>query len=1122
MKFKSDIEVEAGLRDSSGAAGTSGQVLSSNGTTVSWINSGGGVANDVQNTVKAGVAINKGQAVYVTGADGTNIIVGLASNATEATSSKTLGLLNATVAINDFADVIQIGKLAGLDTSTATVGDPVWLGANGNLIYGLANKPYAPLHLVYIGVVTRVNANNGEIFINVQNGFELKEIHDVDIVSTPPSNNEILAFEGGSVNLWKNKSISSIGGITGSGTQNTLPKFTGTSTVGNSTITDNNTFIGMLNGRQGITLGADSDLLTLSNNTNKRARINVPQYGSTTGLPIGIIQGSASVSTNTIQIGGIQSGYSLAADGIEFYIGSTYNASTSNQIARFFSTGNFTLQNGGTFTDAGFRLDVNGTARVQGSINIGSSLSTISYNLPLSITLPAIGTKVAFLNVGINSVIKVELNGSENGFYQPMLLTISRNNTGASITINKDNPFFHENSNDISFSFDTATGDIYAEKIVYSTGRNFRISKVEVLFGTATVLNGTLTSTTNVGVDQTVTRIGKALYVTGANTAAQGNLTVAQGNVLIGTATASAFRLDVLGTTRLNGLQTFQGTTASDTAPLGSELAAVTGTGTGWTLAGTNLNVGGYTHTAGSVVALTTTLAAVSGTYYQIAYTITGRTAGSITINYGGTSISGITATGATGPLASSTAALTITPTTDFNGTVVLSIKSIGLSSATTTFLDSTGTVRMEIRANNAADNTFIGLNSGRRNTTGNQNTAFGFETLRENTNGTSNTALGRIALRSNSTGSSNTAIGRAALFNNTIGIGNTALGTSALINNTTGNSNTALGTDSLANNTTGGNNISIGLSSLLNITGNNNNTAIGTNAGRYAGSGTTAMTSVNNSIYLGYQARGLNATGSTNEIVIGYDVVGLGSNSTILGNSSTTTTAIYGNVGIGTTTVPNTLSVGMASSTTGKGISLTSSAGIEYARFGVINSTVDNTSYIGSISNNNFAIYANNAERMCITSGGVVRVTNLAGTGTRFVTADASGNLSTTTDGAVTSYNSTLTLNTSWQNTGIDSTVITTSGVYLVTCFANDNAVGGAQYSCTYVGTMYFYASGTNGVNANEIALHHSGHADNGRYIYLRTLGSLVADSKLYLQIKGNGTNTGNSTYVFTFKKLL
>lgn len=204
MKFQSDIEVQAGLKDSSGAAGTSGQVLSSNGTTVSWVNLDGVVASDVQNLVKAGVAINKGQAVYATSADGTNIIVGLASNVSEATSSKTLGLLDATVAINGMANVVQIGKLEGLNTSTATIGDPVWLGTNGNLIYGLASKPYAPNHLVFIGIVTRVNTNNGEIFVNVQNGFELNEIHDVDLKTTVPVNGHILGYNG---TLWVNKTI---------------------------------------------------------------------------------------------------------------------------------------------------------------------------------------------------------------------------------------------------------------------------------------------------------------------------------------------------------------------------------------------------------------------------------------------------------------------------------------------------------------------------------------------------------------------------------------------------------------------------------------------------------------------------------------------------------------------------------------------------------------------------------------------------------------------------------------------------------------------------------------------------------------------------------------------------
>ena len=158
----------------------------------------------VRHEVKAGVAINKGQAVYVTGADGTNMIVGLASNATEATSSKTMGLMESTVAINGKANVVTEGLLAGLNTVGANAGDPVWLGTGGNLIFGLATKPYAPKHLVFIGIVTRVNANNGEIFVHVQNGFELDELHDVDLKSTLPLNGHLLGYNG---TLWVNKTI---------------------------------------------------------------------------------------------------------------------------------------------------------------------------------------------------------------------------------------------------------------------------------------------------------------------------------------------------------------------------------------------------------------------------------------------------------------------------------------------------------------------------------------------------------------------------------------------------------------------------------------------------------------------------------------------------------------------------------------------------------------------------------------------------------------------------------------------------------------------------------------------------------------------------------------------------
>jgi hypothetical protein len=191
--------------------GTTGQILAKNSATnydVAWIDN---YTTDVRETVKATQSINKGQAVYVTGADGTNVLVSKASNTSDATSSKTLGLLYQNLTTNGQGFVIIQGRLSGLNTIGATAGDPVWLGTNGNLLYGTANKPVAPAHMVYIGVVTRVNSNNGEIFVNVQNGFELEELHNVLI--TDSINNQVIAYDS-TTRLWKNKTIAQALGYT--------------------------------------------------------------------------------------------------------------------------------------------------------------------------------------------------------------------------------------------------------------------------------------------------------------------------------------------------------------------------------------------------------------------------------------------------------------------------------------------------------------------------------------------------------------------------------------------------------------------------------------------------------------------------------------------------------------------------------------------------------------------------------------------------------------------------------------------------------------------------------------------------------------------------------------------
>jgi len=377
---------------------------------------------------------------------------------------------------------------------------------------------------------------------------------------------------------------------------------------------------------------------------------------------------------------------------------------------------------------------------------------------------------------------------------------------------------------------------------------------------------------------------------------------------------------NISGTTKLVGLQTFQGTTDSDAPPLGAELA-ISGTGTNWT--GTAFSGAGYTHTTGATSALTSTLSASIGTYYYILATITGRTAGTITIDFGGYSngaLSGSTIYYA--PLATTTGALTVTPTTDFDGKITVSVKTIGTSVASTKFINSIGGTVIEIRAdkdgntfigngsgrrnfgfnNNGIYNTFIGKTAGQNNTSGRFNTFIGMEAGLYNNIGASNTFIGTGAGYSNTYANSNTFIGHLAGANTTnAASSNTSVGANALDKNTTGVGNTAIGQSSLKFLLSSDTNTAVGNATGQNLTGGSNNVLLGSNAGRFISGGTINATNIGSSIIIGSLAYPLGDS-QTNQIVIGNFSIGLGSNTTVLGNTSTAISAIYGNLLLGTT----------------------------------------------------------------------------------------------------------------------------------------------------------------------------------------------------------------------------
>ena len=104
------------------------------------------------------------------------------------------------------------------------------------------------------------------------------------------------------------------------------------------------------------------------------------------------------------------------------------------------------------------------------------------------------------------------------------------------------------------------------------------------------------------------------------------------------------------------------------------------------------------------------------------------------------------------------------------------------------------------------------------------------------------------------------------------------------------GNSSTSIGYQSGYLATTASNGCYLGATTGYYITTGSNNTLIG------AGSGASGVNLTTGSlcVYVGYNSHG-SASANNNEIVIGASSVGLGSNTTVLGNTSTTLTQVYG-----------------------------------------------------------------------------------------------------------------------------------------------------------------------------------------------------------------------------------
>jgi len=162
--------------------------------TATWVN--GTVIREIRNNT--GATLTKGTIVYISGATGNKPTVSKAIATGDSTSAQTFGFVQEDIANNANGYVVVVGDLTGVDTSAFNEGDQLYLSSTTAGAF-TSTKQYAPAHLVYVGIVTRSHPTLGQIEVNIQNGYEMDELHNVSAQN--PSNGDILQFVT-STGLW--------------------------------------------------------------------------------------------------------------------------------------------------------------------------------------------------------------------------------------------------------------------------------------------------------------------------------------------------------------------------------------------------------------------------------------------------------------------------------------------------------------------------------------------------------------------------------------------------------------------------------------------------------------------------------------------------------------------------------------------------------------------------------------------------------------------------------------------------------------------------------------------------------------------------------------------------------
>ena len=154
----------------------------------------------------SGINLTEMQVIKITGSSNSRITASLAQANSELDSSRTFAVTTENIGKNLEGFSTTSGLVRDINTSAFTEGATLYLSPT--VPGGITTvKPIAPNHVVLVGWCVVAHPTVGSIYVNIQNGFELNELHDV--LMNGVSNYDVLTYES-STGLWKNKPSTSL------------------------------------------------------------------------------------------------------------------------------------------------------------------------------------------------------------------------------------------------------------------------------------------------------------------------------------------------------------------------------------------------------------------------------------------------------------------------------------------------------------------------------------------------------------------------------------------------------------------------------------------------------------------------------------------------------------------------------------------------------------------------------------------------------------------------------------------------------------------------------------------------------------------------------------------------